>query len=53
MSFRGNLQVMEIDLQRVGVGIFGLELRGSMSRMLSDIYYNFKIASYMLVVLVQ
>jgi hypothetical protein len=31
---------MEIDLLRVEVGIFGLELRGNMRRTLSDIYYS-------------
>jgi hypothetical protein len=44
---------MGIDLQRMGVGIYGLELRGSMLRTLSDIYYSFEIELCMLVVLAQ
>jgi hypothetical protein len=31
---------MGIDLLRVGVGIYGLELRRSIHGMLSDIYYS-------------
>jgi hypothetical protein len=44
---------MEIDLLRRGVGIYRLELKESMLRTLSDIYYSLKSELYILVVLVQ
>jgi hypothetical protein len=44
---------MKINLLRVEVGIYRLELKGSMLRTLSNIYFSFRIDLYMLVVLVQ
>jgi hypothetical protein len=44
---------MGIDLLRMGLGIYRLELRGSTLRTLSDIYYSFRIELCLLVILVR